>query len=357
MSVPAWKWLLTALDDELLIAIAKALKVRVAGFRGGNWDKSIKLLRPRIVQSMLVPEKLLLLGDVADSELQEDQSTLAIRNLTGQQLLEQVPSQVTPIQALLALLSSPETTLVERGQSLYQHWESSGLLTEWQQACGQAIEIAKGPDNEKETELIHYRQQITELEAQLRKRDKKLQKLAADLAKQKSSLTRAQRRWQQERKQLANQLMARETALKQCETQLFEQATTSLKQPQVIDQLRELVPASKATAELDGTCLSEQLVEKVQMSRAVQTIAVIGNLQQVNLPPEQHAGFKLLHIAPIDLQNGQAQETLVTADQVWLLTYATPLPLQRRLRQLVPAAKLACFATYQDYMHNLGQGV
>lgn len=349
MSVSAWKWLLQAADDELLISLAKTLKVRIPGFRGGNWDKSIKLVRPRIIQSMLAPKQLMKLRDAADTEVEQDSGLSALRDLSEQQLLEQVPSQFAPTQALLALLSSPEPTLMDLGDSLYQRWEDSGLLAEWLEAREHASEAATAPHTSEKTELAQCQQQLMELEAQVKKREKKTQKLAAELAKQKTNLTRAQRRWQQERKQLVHQLNCRENELKAKDAQLAEQAATLLEQSQLIAQPRvDTNPSSKG---LEGAGAQEQVPARSAK------IAIVGNLQRVNLPAEQSADYALLHIDPADLQSEQAQEQLRSVDQVWLLTYATPLPLQRRLRQLIPDAVLFCFNTYQDYMHNLGQGV
>ncbi len=349
MSVPAWKWLLQALDDELLISFARTLKVRVPGFRGGNWDKSIKLLRPRIIQSMLAPKQLMKLSEVVATEVQQDPELLALQDCSEQQLLEQVPHQLAPTQVLLALLSSPEPALVERGESLYQHWEDSGLLATWLDAREQAAAAAPEADTSQKTELAHCQQQLNELAAQLKKRERKTQKLAAELAKQKTNLTRAQRRWQQERKQLTSQLSGRENELKAKDAQLVELEATLLEQSQLIAQLQE--EASFSSAEPEDTGLGEQV------PTGLAKVAIVGNLKQDNLPVSQYADLTLLHVDPDDLQSEQTQELLGTVDQVWLLTYATPLPLQRRLRQLVPSTVLSCFDTYQDYMHNLGQGV
>lgn len=369
MSVPAWKWLLTALDEELLIAIAKSLKVRIPGFRGSNWEKSVKLLRPRLIQDMLLPRKLLLLYDAADTEVQKDPDLLALRELTEQQLLEQVPSQLAPAPVLLSLLSSPEESIAELGEVLYQAWETDGVLAQWQQAQEELVDAAKEQASDEQTELERCREQLAELEAQLKKRERKLQKLAASYAKQKTSVTRAQRRWQQERKQLAKQLAEQNVTLKERATQLAEQAQALSTQAETITQLKAAAAIhseQEASCHPDKTDWEKQMPAEnlpqcepgaSQLASELQTIAIVGTLQRVNMPPQEHAGYRLLHVSPMDIKNEQASQILQAADQVWLLTYATPLPMQRWLRQLVPQDNLFCFATYQEYMNNLGQGV
>ncbi|HBK84660.1 MAG TPA: hypothetical protein DDZ53_01360, partial [Firmicutes bacterium] len=80
-------------------------------------------------------------------------------------------------------------------------WETDGVLAQWQQAQEELVDAAQEQASDEQTELERCREQLAELEAQLKKRERKLQKLAASYAKQKTSVTRAQRRWQQERKQ------------------------------------------------------------------------------------------------------------------------------------------------------------
>lgn len=341
MSVIAWKWLLQTIDDTLLTNIAKAMQIRIPGFRDDHWDKSIKLLRPRIIQTMLQPQQLLDLQQAASARLEPE--VLALREQGEPQLLEQVPGQFAPAQVLLALLSSSEESIAAKGETLFASWQESGLLSQEQAVANE------GEHGDAAAERIDaYIQQVTALEAKLRRREKKLQKLTTELAQTKTSVTRAKKHWQEERKQLVRQLTERDATIEDCERQLAEQA-------QLIAQLQEQI-AQAAIAGCEGTVDVVQQDQAAE-SPALATIAVVGNLPQINLSAACDIGYKLTHIAPNELQTEQTLSLLQSVDQVWLLTYATPLPLQRRLREIVPSEILSCFHNYREYIRNLGQGV
>jgi len=365
LSVPAWKWTLTALEDEKLSAIAKTLKVRVPGFRGSNWEKQLPLLRPQIVQNLLSSKMFLGLGPAIDAIVQE--SELAeIRELTERRIDGAGPDKWAPPQVFLSLLSSPEAEAVELATCLYDQWEESGLLEQWLSAREQA-DADSEQESSKQVALDECQEKIAELEAQIKSLEKRRKKLAEAVAKEKAGLARAQRKWKNEREQLTKQLAEREAAVRERDEQLAQQAEIIEEQKKEIAQLQQrlaegdVLLAQQQTDVADTTVSSlppeETLPYTWEVLPQPKQVAVVGNLQPINMPPTECGGYYLVHIAPKELQSEQVAARLSDVDQVWLLTYATPLPLQRRLRQMVATDRLVCFSTYEEFMHNLGQGV
>ena len=196
----AWKWVLNVADDSLLVSTAKSCQVRIAGFRGSNWEKNLALLRPRVVQELLTVENLPKLGPSVDAQLKDDAEAQAIRKLSEEQLLQQVPQQITPVRALLALLSSSEPEVAAVGEALYQQWQENGVLENWLQLRQEAqAEIAA--NDRLQTELENCQEQIKQLTRQLRKMETKVNKLTAELSQQVSS---AQQEQKNGRPKLAN---------------------------------------------------------------------------------------------------------------------------------------------------------
>ena len=128
-----------------------------------------------------------------------------------------------------------------------------------------------------------------------------------------------------------------------CAAAQAEQLQIQEEQPSPVPDEAEEPPAEPKEATSDN-----REAQNLPDDRRLQ-VAVVGNLQQSNMPLPAPDDVELQHVSLAMLQQKQTQQLFAWADQVWMLTYAVPLPLQRYLRRIVPAEN--CFLL--PHMKNL----
>lgn len=327
MAGPEWKWLLQRMDDRDLISVARTLRLRLTGFRGTRWERSFAATRPRVVQALLQTKMLSRLRQALNSRVKIDSRLLEIRRLSEAELRERLAQGDQPEQLLLALLSSPDQETALRGRRLFDFLRASGNLDSW-------LAAEQRPSSEHERaqeELAALRLQQAAWQEERLALQRRLADLEEELATCRASVERSARLWEVERQSLLSRLADRETKLQQREQKLVR-----------IEQGRSERASKPAEAQSDKAQPAEP-----------KSIALIGNIRSQQA--EIGRGYRLRQILPQEVQQPACRETMRAAEEVWLLTYATPLSLHRLIRREA-GDRLRCFASYEELIAFTEQG-
>ncbi len=321
MATPEWKWLLQRVDDKELIGVARALRLRLTGFRGTRWERNFAAVRPRVVQALLQTKMLPRLRQALNSRVSRDSRLREIRQLSEVELRERLAQEHHPELLLLALLSSPDQEVRLRARRLFEFMRASGDLASW-------LAVEQQPSTEQErapSELAALRLEQQAWSDERLTLERRLANLEGELAVCRASAERNVRLWEVERQSLLSRLADRETKLQQREQKLV------LFQQGLAEQASK--PAQPRSEELPPT--------------SSKSVALIGNIssQQAEIDHNCH----LRHIPPREVPQPAAREAMREAAEVWLLTYATPLPIQRLIRREA-GERLRCFASYEELL-------
>lgn len=324
LTPPEWKWLLQQMGDRDLIKVARRLKLRLPGWQGARWAQDFGMARPRVVQALLKGSNFVKLRKALDQWVQQDRGLQQLRASSEEQLHQRLADGYRPGPMLMSLLSSPDPKLKQRASSLFDHLRFTGALSDWlamEQRPEQA-ESASTPTSAREQESWpKERLQLNQT----------IEELRAELAEVQVTAIRNQQLWEVERQSLLSRLADRDTRL----------------------QLRE-----RQLAELKA---EEQPTEEVALNLAKKQLAPLEGVVLVgNIAPSQAkllSSHGLQCVLPLDVLQGTAGEAVDRAQQVWMLSYATPLPIQRQLMQTA-ASRLSCFTSYDQLQDRIeGEGV
>lgn len=314
------------MDDQELIRAAKAVHLRLTGFRGTRWERNWPLARPRVIQALLQSKTLPRLKQALNVLVGQDQGLLELRGLTEDQLRDRISDDRKPERVLLALLSSPDPELKQRIKRLFDYMRTTGVLSGW-------LSAEQEPTGEQEQvrgELDALRQQRAAWQSAELLLKERVTNLETEIASLEAARERSQRLWETERQSLLSRLADRETKLQQREQKLAEFARQE----------------SQET-------LTEQRPSVQEQQRTRPAVLLVGNIVPGTAEiKDQH---QLVHILPGDVHQGLARAAVNQAEEVWLLTYATPLPIQRQL-QREAADRLRCFASYEELLTFIEQG-
>lgn len=312
MGTQSWKWLLNQVSDQELASIAKALRLRVPGFKGTSWQRHWKAARAAVIQALLQPRQLAHLAEQLDCQVQQDSGLQELRAATAPELRRRLATGEAPARILQALLSSPTPEHVALADQLLPELRAS--VSQWPPGAGSADtpsklrQLARLDDLERQLSVC---QQAAELLKQ------EMTALTHELEAQRAQSEDDRHLWELERQSLLSRLADRDTRLQQ-----------------LINR-----PSPEAVA-------ADAAQPAVAVTSPVK-VALVGNLGSVQLPAT--LGYALQWISPADLLQGLATAQIAEADEVWLLTYATPLPVRRRLLRAVPG-KLRYFAAYEELL-------
>lgn len=329
LAAQSWKWLLDQMDDRDLVRVAKSVKLHITGFRGANWEKCLQVARPRVVRGLLQAKTISRLKQELNTQVEKDSGLKELRELTETDLQKRLLATERPERILMALLSSPEAVVEERGGRLFGFLRDSGTLVRWQIARRQQLaKLSEQQEALRELELL--RQQKVASEGEMSQLREQLAEVSNELDQLHLSIEQDHRLWEIERQSLLSRLADRDTRLQLREQQLVELRSRG-------NNGAEPTP--------DG---GDTRLEALPPSRAqCPGVLLVGNISQKS---GELGCFSLIqHVLPAEVYQGLADQRIVQANEIWLLTYATPLPIQRRLRREVPE-KLRCFASFEELL-------
>lgn len=308
------------MDDQELISVARVLRLRLTGFRGTRWERNFAATRPRVVQALLRAKTLPRLRQALNSRVKKDARLLGIRQMTETELRESFVRDHQPERLLLALLSCPDQDASQRARRLFEFMRASGNLASW-------LATEQQPSVEQERvlgELEALRLEQATWQGERLALERRLANLEGELAMCHASAERNGRLWEAERQSLLSRLADRETKLQQREQKL------------VLLQQAQGEPAS----------IPEQLPVE-SGSAASKSVTLIGNISSQQAEINYHC--RLRHIPPKEVPQPAARNAMREAEEIWLLTYATPLAIQRLVRREA-GERLRCFASYEDLL-------
>jgi hypothetical protein len=318
LTTPEWKWLLQQMRDQDLIKLAKRLRLRLPGKRKERWAHDFSRLRPKVVQSLLQTSNIPKLRQVLNEWVQQDSGLQQLRASSEEQLRRQLQEGQQPGPVLLALLSSSEPTLTERANSLFEYLRATGALSDWL-ALEQTVAESLPALNQEREAWLEERRQLERTIADLQTRLEELQ----------AETDRRQWLWEMERQSLLSRLADRDTRLQ-------------LQKRQLAELTAEQLPDSAAPQERSD-CPAPPWPG----------VLLVGNMAASQA--EWLSQYGLEHVLPLDIHRGTARDALERADQIWMLSYATPLPVQRQLLQ-TEGARLRCITSYEGLVSLIEEG-
>jgi hypothetical protein len=294
------------MTDRELVKAAKAVRLHLPGFRGTGWERNLPNIRPQLVKALLRPRYTERLRHQLNNWVLRDSGLKELREMTEEELTSRLLNGAEPERVLMTLLSSPNQEQVEMAARLFANLQHCGI---WgNNSAGQQREATLM--QQQQAEIARLRQLLLETTDSLEE------------LRQRSELE--QQLWEMERQSLLSRLADRETRMQQREQELLA--------------LRNQTALPTAT--------HRHAKEEDQQQPRLR-VTMVGNVS--SSLDELSRYYEVETISPTEIPSEQVMASISTADEIWLLTYATPLPVKRRLLREANA-RVRCFSTYEDLM-------
>lgn len=370
-----WKWILDQFSDQELANLGKVLELKISGFREINPKlKNFKILRPKLIQEVLLPKNLVKLRDFFNSITTEKSDEFDYNGKNPQELLAALDEEVSSFLLITALLSSENEENKKNGIEIYKKLKAEGTLEQ--------LENHGDPSDEEEVEesaaelkneMLLLQQKLQTFERKLKKSEQKNEQLKSQLTSVQSSGEIEKKNWKEEKKKLLQQIqtlsnengkLRNQTDAVLIETERMkkqlEQKEIDMKQKDLeISRLNALILRMKTKKqedfrstgnEVQGTTTAQ--VSTVQNPQV--NVVVIGDPK--NSRVQQYQKFNLTILDAPKIEEEKSKKLLESAENIWLLTYRIPMGVQKRVKIMLEGKELLEFATFIDLEKHMKKG-
>ncbi|HEU4964141.1 MAG TPA: hypothetical protein VFV52_09870 [Bacilli bacterium] len=361
-----WKSLFDLMSDDDLRYVARQSRIKVKGFR----EVTSAIPRAMLATAMTATDQLSKVRSFLNRYTQGEDELEAYRSMNKQELLDALRAGKGPFDVLFALLSSPENDQQMLGEVLFNDLELTGELAKRVEAFyarekeqaedtevtqTEATEATEKPQADDSTDHRIVRklekkydtlkQQYDSLLAEYQEKRKEWDLEIKDLrqqARDKQTLEGQYRKLQDERKTWND---TQESLQKELNHKHAQLKNMEKEQEQLLHEKEELTAKvealTQALEQQGGAKNAAQVVSRVGRQPL---IVLIGKPSKNNL--DVVAARDDITLLDVDLVEQELEGLLPTATQVWMLTYETPFPKQRKIRQLVERDRLKEFRDY-----------
>lgn len=384
-----WKWILDKFSDESIAELGRVSGIKVPGFRQISVQHNFKILRPRLITALVNSKNMSTLKDYYDPFSDEDDELKGYRDKTVEELLTLVETDIKPSDLILILLSGEKPEHIEKAMEIYSRLSDEGTLDVFEKK--NEDKKAEGESSlEEEASIILEannlkvaQAQIKSLEKKLKKAEQKNESMKASSLHEKESNEKLKKQWKEEKKTLNLEIhqlksehgkMATEISTLNKENQsLLSERENLKKTKETIHQenaiLRSEVEQQKNTlkekeaeiSRLHALCLhlrkasnqpeedqSEEMKSHVKTRKngGKSKIAIIGDPK--NGKVNQNDNYDLIIVDANEVENQIHTGLFEQTEQIWLLTYRTPIKAQRRIKSVYSDKTLREFATFLE---------
>lgn len=362
MNKNVWKTLFELMSDEDLRYVAKNSGTKVKGFR-------VVTSAPRamLVPQLVAPAQLPKVRSFLNQRTEGDEELEAYRSKSKDELLTCLREGRGPFDVLLALLSAQDSDKQMLGEVLVNELELKGELQtlveafyaakreEQQEAAPQQEEPEEtaAPTGENDNRIVRklekkydtLKQQYDQLLSEYQEKRKEWEQEVKDLRHQvrdKQIMEGQYKKLQDDHKKCADaqDKLQKDINHKQAMLNNFEKEKAHLQQEKA--ELEAKVQAlMKALEQQGGTQAAKQAVSRAGQQPLV---VLIGKPTKNNLELASSA-YEIM-LLDVEQVEQELEGLLPDASQVWMLTYETPFPKQRKIRQLVGRDRLKEFKDY-----------
>lgn len=289
MDKEIWKWLFDHMFDEELIRLTRVAKIRLDGFRDIN-AKSIKLIRPKLIQSFLQKKHLNKLRKTIFISLSKEKFE---HTASKEEYMNEIFNDfLSIVHLLLMFLSSDDREKYKKGVDLYYEFKEKGYL----QACEQKFSLIK-LHKEALNRLEDMRNNYAELEKNYQTESKTVEAIYEE-----------NKRFKSKNKQLQNEI-------KYLKSKILE---SQERMNQLIEQtIPKICIIGKITDDPFGSIGNPKRIE------------IVENIEQI----------------PIEKLNHY--------NEIWMLSYDIPFPARRKISQRFPQKEVKQFDTYIEMKNHI----
>ncbi|KAB2952261.1 hypothetical protein F9B85_08820 [Heliorestis acidaminivorans] len=360
MNKTLWKWLLDMMAHEELVSLARAMQVKVPGFRQIVMDQRFTMLRPRLIQTILSSRSFIKLQEAMDKHMQLQAHFLACREKETSELLEIIQLGSNPATVLSVLASSSEQSHQEKAEALFTQLQESGQLQSYEN------HVQENRKSEAEQRKViestdQLQKQYQEMEKKIQKTEEKIAKLNQQFEKQKNDFDNEKSLWQHERQSLLQKIKEKDRRIKDKEEEIGRLA-------ELCDTLQKTLqnsPTWNITSPAEAEVASTEIIEKKTLAEEKvseknnlkkQQIALVGKLPHNINRLHNLNRYTIQNITTGDIARAFEESLFAKSDQVWVLNYDIPLVIKRKLRREVKIEKYLEFNSFAELQRYLKQG-
>ncbi|SFA69879.1 MULTISPECIES: hypothetical protein [unclassified Bacillus (in: firmicutes)] len=384
-----WKWILEKFSDESIAELGRVSGIKVPGFRQISVQHNFKILRPRLISALVNSKNMSTLKDYYDPFSDEADELKGYRDKSVEELLTLVETEIKPSALILILLSGEHAEHIDKAIEIYSHLSNEGTLDvlekKYEENEGEGVKsFEEDSSTILETKNLKAAQtQMKSLEKKLKKAEQKNESMKATSLQDKETNEKLKKQWKEEKKTLNLELhqlktengkLAAETSALNKEKQSFLSEKESLKKTKEtlqlentslkneVEQLKNTLKEKDAEiSRLHALCLhlrkagnqplEEQNDEmksqsKTKIHSGKTKIAIVGNPK--NTKVNQNGDYDLVIVDANEVENQIHTGLFEQTEQIWLLTYRTPIKAQRRIKSAYSDKTLREFATFVD---------
>ncbi|MED2974582.1 hypothetical protein P4361_20370 [Fictibacillus sp. B-59209] len=339
-----WKWIFETMPQGELLTLGKTCKVKIAGFRQINWKSQFKILKPKLINSLLEPLKIKAIKEITRMEVEENDEYYEILTSTETNLINNISNQQDGRKILRILLSSIEEDKHKLAYTLFEN-KVQGLPNEEIEGKNEKSEVKT---DEKKERIVS--KDIKSLETQVKKKEIQIQELQKIASKAENNLKKERDKWEKEKKQYLEQIQNLREKTTNQENQINEDLSKVNSSSKEISKLNQiLVEKQDEINRLHAICLTLKSNEQVAVTveKPKKKIALIGNERSLKNVNCYSHNPEIIEPATIDeIDNNEIWSKF---DEIHVISFELTSGRLRKLRNMAPNEVLKEFNT----IHNL----
>lgn len=354
MNVNLWKWILEHMDDRRLMALVNRGDLTIPGFRRVT-PKTIGKAKKKIVAEAVKGANREKLIERFRQVTAKDRDGLRGEELSIiKKRLEE--GRLEPVMTMAALAAGEDAETRERAQRLF-HEITPLKLSQWARRFAEA-----GASREQVQK--HKGEKVVDPNA-FQRLQKMWEKSEAKNLELKQRLEETEKDYLQLKRENAEKVKALKQEmirLEQTVGRLHHEVAKLLEENERLkaandERMRRTADKKEEWERQQEVAAAKDALESadIRSQRTVRRIAMIGNPKNPSI--EQTAGFDIEMIEPAELEKALAEKRFDDVDEVWLLTYRTPLVYQRMVKRRVKADRLVSFNHFIALKKHMKKGL
>lgn len=328
MDESIWKWILEHIETPLLLKIVKDAGIKVPGFRKLTVTV-VNQFKKKLIADMVNDKNLTKMTGLFNHLYEPDGEYVG--DMDYETIKEKLESGVLePCQTLSLLLSSEKESDRERARRLFQDIPIEKLE-----------HLAAKPETDANKEPLSENKNLSTIEKKWRKSEEKNRELKSQIEKERTVKQRLKRELNDELKNMKQEIIKLEQEVGRLnhENKVLYEENRKLQEEnnelfKKLQQNEAVLAEWKSQVHEQHVITNEPIESGVPHKRKVAMIGDPKNHMILKAPLYDFSIFK-----PMELQSLEGEDSLDQWDEIWLLTYRTPLAQKLYVKRLVEKHK------------------